>query len=406
VSRLPEEVLQPPAVVRGKNDPLAQRPWPRAPLLMVASSSRTGPAEGQIATAHYLRAQGIDARFAADTTQPGDIGDHLAHAGVPWLTELRLSRKVKVRDVLHDALLMARWAREGRPDLMHAAFAHDHHLCLWAALRAGPARQDLRVVRTAHRREDVEPGRLRHRTRALRATDGVIVHCRAYRELLLRQGLQPERVLALPGAVDAARFSPGRAPHLRAQWGVPEGAPLAGIVARMKPERGHRALLAAFAQAQERVKDAWLVLIGRGDDEPALRKLAGPRVVFGGYLRGEGLVDAYRALDVAVWLREGNDGACRGVLEAMACGVPLIAGSEGAPGELVRDGVDGSAVDANDPASIAAALAALLGDMERARRLGAAARGRALEHTAERSGAALLGFYRSLRVLPPARIRP
>src|SRR3981081_3706830 len=72
-----------------------------------------------------------------------------------------------------------------------------------------------------------------------------------------------------------------------------------------------------------------------GDPAP---RLSPERIHFGGYLRGPGLVEAYRALDVAVWLREGNDGACRGVLEAMACGVPVIAGEEGAPAELVRDG--------------------------------------------------------------------
>ena len=46
--------------------------WPRAPLLMVSSSSRTGPAEGLISLARELRAQGCDARFAGDTVRPGE----------------------------------------------------------------------------------------------------------------------------------------------------------------------------------------------------------------------------------------------------------------------------------------------------------------------------------------------
>ena len=386
--------------------------WPKAPLLLVASSSRTGPAESQILTARYLRSQGIDARFAADTTQPGDIGEHLAHAGVPWLTALRLSRKVKLRDVVHDAGQLSLWVQQGRPDLLHAAFAHDHHLCLWAACRAGPARENLRIVRTAHRREDVAPGRLRHRTRALLATDGVVVHCAAYRDLLLQQGLQSDRVLAIPGAVDAARFTPGRAEHLRTQWGIPQSARLAGIVSRMKPERGHRVLLEGFAKSLLAVKDGWLVLVGRGEDEEPLKRFAaalpneaGRRIVFGGYLRGEGLVDAYRALDVAVWLREGNDGACRGVLEAMACATPVIAGREGAPGELVRNGLDGATVDPSSPDELAAALSALLSDPSRSRALGESARKRAEDHSPERFAAALLGFYRSLRAMPPVGLR-
>ena len=44
--------------------------------------------------ARYLRGLRIDARFAADTTQPGDIAEKLREAGVPLVPELRMSRKV------------------------------------------------------------------------------------------------------------------------------------------------------------------------------------------------------------------------------------------------------------------------------------------------------------------------
>jgi glycosyltransferase involved in cell wall biosynthesis len=244
------------------------------------------------------------------------------------------------------------------------------------------------------------------RLRALRASDGVLVHSESYRSLLLQRDLDPRRVACVPAGVDGAWFSPGRAPELRARWGIPEGAPLAGMVARMKPERGHRALLQSFARALEQVPEAWLVLVGRGEDEAPLRRaadeLATGRIVFGGYLRGPGLVEAYRALDVAVWLREGNDGACRGVLEAMACGVPVIAGREGAPGELVRDGIDGRTVDPADVAAIAGALAELLGNLRRSGERGRAARERALDFTPQLAAERTLAFWRRLRALPPA----
>jgi glycosyltransferase involved in cell wall biosynthesis len=377
--------------------------WPRAALLLVSSSSRTGPAEGLISLAREARARGIDARFAGDTVRPGEsLGEHLAHAGVPWETELRLSRKVRPGDLLHDARLLAGWARSGRFEVLHAAFAHDHHLCLWAASRAGNG--DLRVVRAAQRSIDVTPGAIGQRRWALRRSDGVVVHCAAYRERLISQGLDPARVAAVAAGVDAQWFTPGRAPSLRAKWGVPEEAPLAGIVARMKPDRGHRALLQAFARVVREVPAAHLVLVGRGEDEAALRDLAGlvapSRIQFAGYVSGAQLVEAYRALDVAVWLREGNDGACRGVLEAMSCGVPVVAGSEGAPAELVRDGQDGRIVDAADPLSIGDALSELLGDRRIARRMGEAARARAETFTPARAAEETLAFWRRLRELP------
>jgi len=377
--------------------------WPRSALLLVSSSSRTGPVEGFISLGRELRARGVEARFAGDTVRPGEnLGEHLALAVVPWETGLRLSRKVRPADLVHDVRLLAGWAREGRFDVLQAGFAHDHHLSLWAAARARC--EDLRVVRAAQRRIDVEPGFLGSRLRALRRSDGVIVHAEAYRRKLLENGLEPERVAAIPAGVDAAWFIPGTAPRLRREWGVPEDAPLAGIVARMKPERGHRTLLGAFARALATCPDAWLVLVGRGEDEAALRALAGQlssRIVFGGYLRGPGLVEAYRAVDVAVWLREGNDGGCRGVLEAMACGKPVIAGSEGASGELVRDGVDGLVIAPGNEGAIAAALASLLGDRERARRYGDSARRRAEQMTPARAAEATLAFWKTLRLLQP-----
>ena len=297
--------------------------WPRAALLLLSSSSRTGPAEGLISLAREVRARGVDARFAADTVRPGeDLGEHLAHAGVPWERDLRLSRRVRPGDVLHDARLLADWVRSGKFDVLHAAFAHDHHLCLWAASRT--RREDLRVVRAAQRAVDVTPGIVGQRRWALRRTDGMLVHCAAYRDRLLAQGLDPARVAVVPAGVDAAWFSPGRAPDLRARWGMPEKAPLAGMVARMKPERGHRVLLDAFARALRQVPEAHLVLVGRGEDEPALRELAGrlapARIHFGGYLRGPELVEQGLMLATALVPAIGYDAAAKIAKEALASG--------------------------------------------------------------------------------------
>jgi glycosyltransferase involved in cell wall biosynthesis len=383
---------------------------------MCASSSRTGPVEGLISLAVELRKLGVAAHFAGDTVRPGEnLGEHLLAAGVPWEKELRLSRKVRVADVVHDARLLSSWVRDDRFDVLHAAFAHDHALALWARQRG------TLVVRAAQRLADITPGALGQRLFALRKSDGVVVHAQSYRSLLLEH-LPEERVAYVPPSVDAQRFTPTFPPRrraddaatsrrtpgalaLRTRWGIPAGAPLAGIVARMKPDRGHRQLLRGFALALREVPEARLVLVGRGEDEPALRALAAElapeRIVFGGYARGEELIEAYRALDVAVWLREGNDGACRGGLEAMACGVPVIAGSGGAPGEVVRDGLDGAVVAAGDEPAIALALALLLSDLDRARALGRSARERAMEFTPARAAAQTLAFWRRLRDLLP-----
>ena len=78
----------------------------------------------------------------------------------------------------------------------------------------------------------------------------------------------------------------------------------------------------------------------------------------------------------------------------------MVAGDEGAPAELVRDGVHGRVVDAADPARIAAALAEMLGDMRSARKVGEAARQRAGQFTPARVADETLAFWRRLRTLP------
>jgi len=66
------------------------------------------------------------------------------------------------------------------------------------------------------------------------------------------------------------------------------------------------------------------------------------------------------------------------VIEAMACGVPVVATSSPGTREIVRDGVDGLLVDVHEPTALAAALEALLTDDTLRRRMSDEARRRAL----------------------------
>jgi glycosyltransferase involved in cell wall biosynthesis len=90
----------------------------------------------------------------------------------------------------------------------------------------------------------------------------------------------------------------------------------------------------------------------------------------------------------------------------MACGKPVVAGSEGASGELVRDGADGRVVPPANEEAIASALGSLLGDRERARIFGESARRRAEDLTPGRAAEATLQFWRKLRALDVRSHRP
>jgi glycosyltransferase involved in cell wall biosynthesis len=344
-------------------------------LLSCATPEFTGPAELMLEDAVTLRDAGHDVTLAFDTVRPGTLAARVAVLGFP-VAALGLDRRSGPVAFARDAFALRRALRAGRYDLLHARFSLDHHVALAAA--AG-LRDRVEVIRSCELLHNVGPGLARRLAYA--RTDRFAVPSREHAQALERRfGVPPERVMLLPGRVDAARFSPG-ASRLRAELGIPAVAPLAGMVSRIKPDRLQDVLLRAFVAAG--VPGAHLVFVGRGEGEAPLRELAARiapagTVHFAGYRTGDALVDAYRALDLQVWLAPGNDGTCRAVLEAMACGTAILGGRFGAVAEAVDDGVTGRLCDPRDPQAVSAALADLLSGRDRLVQMGAAGRARAL----------------------------
>jgi glycosyltransferase involved in cell wall biosynthesis len=338
--------------------------------------------------------------IAVDGRREGDLRERLAAEGFPPRGGLVLSTKAGPLALAGDVLRLRRAARGF--DVLHANFSHDHALALLALARRGPRR----VVRTLHSSRSLADRGLQGWIH--RRTDGLVAVCEAHARLLReRFRVAPERVLAVRGAVDGAAFGP-EGPDLRAELGIPPGAPVAGIVSRVKPDRRHAELVDAFAAVAAALPDARLVIVGRGEGLDGVRARVaarglGARVVFAGYRRGAELAAAYRTLDAKVLLAEGNDGTCRALLEAMACGRPGVAYRFGAPAETLSDGETGRLVPEGDVAALGAALVEVLSRPERAREMGAEARRRVLaRHTEEARGAAVEAFLLRVLELPPA----
>ena len=102
----------------------------------------------------------------------------------------------------------------------------------------------------------------------------------------------------------------------------------------------------------------------------------GAAVLFAGY-RDADLPAVLDALDVFALLGAGSDESCRAALEAMSAGRPVIGRRVGAMDEAVVHDGTGLLLDDDRPESVAAALAALFADPERARAMGEAGRRRA-----------------------------
>ena len=227
------------------------------------------------------------------------------------------------------------------------------------------------------------------------------------------------RASVLPGRVDASVFCPAKdgdsegakegGGDLRGELGIGPDELILGIVSRVKIERRHDLLIRAFARALPKIPTARLCIFGRGEHVPEVKALiaelgVGERIIWGGYRTGSELVRAYRTLSAKVWLVQGNDGTSRAVLEALASGIPVIAGSGGAQADIVRDGTDGLVVplnpawrpgDADGDAEIEALSEALaaLSDTETRRRMSESARQRALDFVPERRAERLEKIY-------------
>ncbi len=195
-------------------------------------------------------------------------------------------------------------------------------------------------------------------------------------ELVRRGVAPPEKIAVVPLGLelDQLRDARSRRGALRAELGIDQNAPLAGIVARLAPVKDHETFLAAARLVADALPAARFLVAGDGELRAALERRAaalglGHAVRFLGWRRD--LADLYGSLDCLV-LSSLSEGSPVAVIEALAAGVPAAATAVGGAPELVREGETGFLAPPRDPAGLAAAMRRLLTDPPLARRLGAA----------------------------------
>jgi len=203
---------------------------------------------------------------------------------------------------------------------------------------------------------------------------------------LVADGFAAARVSFIPNGVDTDRFRPRSAEdeESRLPDGWPPRGPVVVTVGRLVPAKGLDVLLQAWNQLAAAAPGAHLVIVGdgplRAQLEAATRKL--------------GLTDAVTFLgarpDVPELLRRSDvyvsssrtEGMSNALLEALACGLPLIATRVGGAEDIVDDRVNGVLVPDGDAATLASALTELTTDRTKRRAMGEASRRVALSRFA------------------------
>lgn len=339
-------------------------------LHLAANRWWTGSADPIIRLAKGLEERGH--RVLLGVT-PGDRFEAKAlEAGIRLVPGLSLSVRLRPIALLKDIARLRRLVRDQRVDLIHAHHSHDH----WLATSVRGSRA---VVRTFHSARAV-----RRRWPApflYRRTDGAIAVSRQIWEHCREAGIPATQLWTIGGVVDLRRFTPdadGLA--ARREFGLGPG-PVVGSVARLAPNRGHELLIRGFARLLDQLPEARLLLVGKGEMLPKFQALVSGlglsrQILFTGY-RDHDLPEVLAAMDCFALMGAGSDESCRAALEAMAAGKPVVARRVGALPETVVDGETGLLLAEDQPETVARALLEILGDQERARRMGKEGRRRA-----------------------------
>jgi len=274
-------------------------------------------------------------------------------------------------------LRLARLFRATRPHVVHTRNAESFFYGFAGAKLARVPR----LVHSEHgRRFDDRAVRFTVQRLMTRWTDAVFTVSEQLKHDLVRHvGMPPGVVQVLHNGVDFDRFDHAAerpredALRLRDALRIPADAMVVGSVGRLVPVKNYALLVRAVAAGPA---DVQLVLAGDGPERGALEALAraldiAPRVHLIGHR--DDIDRVLPAFDMFV-LPSLSEGMSNTLLEAMACGVPVVASDVGGNREIVRQGVDGFLFASGDEAALAGHLARLQADPGLRERVGRVAR--------------------------------
>jgi glycosyltransferase involved in cell wall biosynthesis len=300
--------------------------------------------------------------------EPGPIGDEIARTGTP-VASLGL-----IPGLRHPFAVdgIRRYLRATRPTIVHTFLLT---ASLYGRLAAMLARIRVIVGTEVNIYERKRPAHAWIERLLMAGTDRVIVSAASVKQFYEQQvRADPVKVEVIYNAVDFAQLQTSvPRSELRRTLGIADDAVVAGTIARLTEQKGHRYLLQALSDTSA-LQQLHLLVIGDGDLRSELEQMAGERGLIGrvhflGARRDLG--NLIGAMDLFV-LPSLWEGLPLSLVLAMGAGLPVVSTTVAGVPEVVTDEETGLLVPPGDAPRLGAALARLVSDRDAAARLGRA----------------------------------
>jgi len=204
------------------------------------------------------------------------------------------------------------------------------------------------------------------------AVSGVIAR------MLVEDGIPAERIEVVHDGVNISAIDKIEVEDVHKAFFLPHGAPIVGNVAALVPHKGQKVLIEAAALVTRQVPDARFVILGEGELrdplERQVKELGLERHVFLPGFRAN-VIALQKSFDIFA-MSSVTEGLGSSMLDAMACGVPVVGTRAGGIPEAIEHGRSGLLVRPNHADELAAALVDLLKNPALRAQLGAAGRRR------------------------------